>query len=66
VTPDVQGLLYPSGDEEALAAELHRLIGDAGLRKRLGTAGGILARNDFSTASMVRSMEAVYTECLPL
>jgi glycosyltransferase involved in cell wall biosynthesis len=66
VTDGVNGLVYPSGDNAALAHAIVRLIDDEPLRKRLGAAGGILARSEFSVSSMVRSMEAVYTECLPL
>ncbi len=65
VTHGAQGLLYPSGDEEALARCLCTMIEDEPTRRRLGTAGGALARKEFSVTSMVRAMESIYTECAP-
>ena len=44
VVVEETGLLVPVGDAAALAAALGRLVGDAGLRARLGTAGLARAR----------------------
>lgn len=48
VEHEVSGLLAPSGDAEALAAALQRLLGDADLRQRLGQAGRRRVLADFA------------------
>ncbi len=57
VSDEVDGLLVPPGDPEALAAALHRLSRDQKLRVRLGTAAGetIAERHDVerNTAQLV-------------
>lgn len=63
VSHDVQGLLYASGNEEALARGLGRMIADEPLRKRFGASGRLLARKTFSVTSMVRAFESIYAEC---
>lgn len=45
VTDGKQGLLFPPRDEEALAGALRRLITDAGLRKKLGSAGSAMVED---------------------
>ena len=44
VVPEETGLLVPVRDPAALAAALGRLVGDAGLRRRMGAAGLARAR----------------------
>jgi glycosyltransferase involved in cell wall biosynthesis len=44
IADGVNGVLYPPGDVEALAALLRRLSEDEGLRDRLGTAASVAAR----------------------
>lgn len=39
LTPEVDSLLYPAGDVDALRGQLQRLLADADLRARLGQAG---------------------------
>jgi glycosyltransferase involved in cell wall biosynthesis len=46
----VNGLLVPSGDAQALAAALKRLLEDAGLRARLRAAGHTTLTRDFDAA----------------
>ncbi|MBM3318418.1 MAG: glycosyltransferase [Candidatus Eisenbacteria bacterium] len=58
------GLLAAPGDVEALAAGLARLLGDAGLRARLGAAGRERARERFGLARMVAETLAVYERAL--
>lgn len=43
ITDECDGLLTPAGDVDALAHALSRLIGDAGLRRRLGGAATAVA-----------------------
>jgi glycosyltransferase involved in cell wall biosynthesis len=54
------GLLVPPGDEEALAAALQDLLGDAELRRRLGTAGRRRVEEHFSAEEMAARVLAVY------
>lgn len=52
---DSTGLLVPPDDPAALAAALERLIRDPALRQRLGRAGAVRVRTDFSmTAGLDR------------
>lgn len=60
----VTGLVVPVEDDEALAAALVRLRDDGNLRRRLGEAGGALARERFTAAAMARSYEEVYARVL--
>jgi len=53
------GLLVPPGDRPALAAAMQRLIGDPGLRERLGAAARERAAS-FSPAAIVPRFEAAY------
>ena len=56
------GILIPSGDNDALARELLRVLGDDTLRKTMGehTRAKIVAR--FSVAAMVEGMQEVYRQ----
>lgn len=54
------GLLVPPGDSDALGAALRRLAGDPALRRRLGEAGKVRARERHGVDAMVRAYEALY------
>lgn len=60
VDDGVEGLLTPPGDVRALRAALETLAGDAGLRGRLGTAGRVRARRQFSMERLISEYEALY------
>ncbi len=58
------GLLVPPGDADALAAALERIVGDASLRTRLGTAARATYETRFRIETMVERTLAVYAETL--
>ena len=58
------GLLVPSGDDAALAAALARLLGDAGLRARMGQAGRRRRAANFDLRVTIERVEALYAELL--
>lgn len=64
VTPEVNGLLFPAGDKQALAACLTRLIDDPELRARLGSAAAKLLQEQYSIEAMAERMGAIYDEFL--
>jgi glycosyltransferase involved in cell wall biosynthesis len=53
----VTGLLVPAGDPAALAAAILKLLGDRGLRQRLGAAAAAHIRTDFDRATMLSRLE---------
>jgi glycosyltransferase involved in cell wall biosynthesis len=64
-TPEVvvdgrTGLTVPPGDVESLAAAVCRLLGDPGLRHRLGQAGRAWVQERFGQDRQVRQTEALY------
>jgi colanic acid/amylovoran biosynthesis glycosyltransferase len=58
------GLLTPEADPSALAASLSRLIGDADLRRRLGTHGREHVTAHFDLNTQTRALEDLYDEAL--
>jgi glycosyltransferase involved in cell wall biosynthesis len=62
VEDGVTGLLVPARDPAALRAALARLLGDAELRSRLGTAARERARERFGQEAAARATLAVYRE----
>ena len=62
VTDGTEGLLVPPGDEEALTAALARLLGDPGLRARLGRSARERAERDFGIELMVDRVESLLRE----
>jgi glycosyltransferase involved in cell wall biosynthesis len=59
------GLLFPAGDDAALAACLSRLISDPGLRQSLAGAGAERVRRDFTVDATTRRMADIYGALLP-
>ncbi len=60
VTGGETGLLVPQKDVAALAGALERLLGDGGLRRRLGRAARRRVVEGFSTKARVDHLEALY------
>jgi glycosyltransferase involved in cell wall biosynthesis len=63
-TEGENALLVPVDDDEALAAAMERLAGDAPLRQALGAAGYARISADFSFDGMARRYEDIYREVL--
>jgi glycosyltransferase involved in cell wall biosynthesis len=59
------GLLVSPGDVAALRAALERLLGDAGLRRRLGEGGRARIREHFSWERAVSLTVTAYRDALP-
>jgi len=55
------GLTVPPGDAAALAAAINRLLDNEPLRKSLGSAGRIRARQEFSVETMTARTMALYS-----
>lgn len=60
VTHEVNGLLVAPGDIDALAAAIARLMGDPGLRERLGSAAREAVATRFSLNTAVERLIEVY------
>jgi len=60
----VNGLLAPRGNPESLADALGRLIADASLRRRMGSAARMTFETRFRWESMVESTAAIYATVL--
>ncbi|MEX2649252.1 MAG: glycosyltransferase family 4 protein [Alphaproteobacteria bacterium] len=60
VEDGVNGLLVAPGDRAGLSAALERLIGDPGLRERLGRAGAARVRRDFALATGIDRLAAKF------
>lgn len=60
VEPDRTALTYPARNAVALAGQLRRLIEDATLRTRLGTAAHHAARHQFKQSRVVTQMLEAY------
>jgi glycosyltransferase involved in cell wall biosynthesis len=66
-TPEVlhdglNGYLVPAGDTAALADRILRLLADPGLRRRMGTAGRELVREQFTFAAQARQYVELFAE----
>jgi glycosyltransferase involved in cell wall biosynthesis len=62
VEDGVTGVLVPPRDPSALRAALVRLLGDADLRERLGTAARERARERYDWAAVTRRLVGLYEE----
>ena len=60
VTPEEDGLVVPPGDTQALAEAIIRLLEDAGLRERLGTAARAKVAAHFSADAMCQRYADVF------
>ncbi|MGC5011858.1 glycosyltransferase family 4 protein [Streptosporangium sp. DT93] len=63
LTPEVDGLLVPPGDVDALAAAMIRLVEDPGLRRRLGAAAAVTAR-EYAPGVIMPLWENLFSELL--
>jgi glycosyltransferase involved in cell wall biosynthesis len=64
VEDGVTGLLVPAGDTAALRSALERLLGDADLRSRLGSAARRRARDELSWDAATRATIRAYRDAL--
>ncbi|MBU0512919.1 MAG: glycosyltransferase [Chloroflexi bacterium] len=64
VLDGVTGLLVPPRDPDALAKAILRLLGDPGLRLRMGQAGRERVEKHFAISETVRKTEALYQKLL--
>jgi glycosyltransferase involved in cell wall biosynthesis len=55
-----QALVFPAGDDEALAAHILRLLGDSAEAERIAEAGMSLVCADFSAENLQERMNEVY------
>jgi glycosyltransferase involved in cell wall biosynthesis len=62
VADEETGLLVPSGDPDALAKAIERLLGDAGLRADYARRARAIASERFTTAKMAAEFETLYGE----
>jgi glycosyltransferase involved in cell wall biosynthesis len=60
VTNEVEGLLVPPADEEALSRALERVLTDGALCAALGRAAAERGRREFSVGAMTDRYEALY------
>jgi rhamnosyl/mannosyltransferase len=60
----VTGLVVPPADPHALAIALNRLLDDGALRGRMGEAGYVRAKSEFTIEAMTRGMLSVYQAVL--
>jgi L-malate glycosyltransferase len=60
----VNGLLFPSGDLQALTTALASVAGDASLRATLSQAGAAQAQSRFSVAAAAARMQEIYDTVL--
>lgn len=62
VVPEATGLLFPVGDDAALAATLQRLAADGALREGLGQQGALRVEQTFAIEAMTGSFARLYRE----
>ena len=64
IDDDVNGLVFPVGDPVALAGCLERLVGDEGVRGRLGRAARATVETDYDLGLVVDSYVRLYEELM--
>ncbi|HET9576200.1 MAG TPA: glycosyltransferase family 4 protein [Usitatibacter sp.] len=62
IEPEATGLLFPSGDHDALARQIGRLAAEPGLRLAMGRQARHRALERFSVRAMVDNMQRHYSE----
>ncbi|MFL5342130.1 MAG: glycosyltransferase family 4 protein, partial [Gemmataceae bacterium] len=60
ITHGEDGLLFPSGDEDALVAAITAIVGDPALATRLGKAGRVKVEDKYSLERMAGDYECRY------
>lgn len=58
-----EGLLYPTGDDHALAQALGTMVTDTGLREQLARRARARIEGEFSLEAMTRAMSSIYLGC---
>lgn len=56
------GMLVPPGNVHRLAAAIDRLLGDPGLRNRIGSAGTARARSLYHVSAVIDSLQNLYID----
>jgi glycosyltransferase involved in cell wall biosynthesis len=62
ITDEVDGLIVPPGNVDALAGALTRLARDRELRQRLGSSGRRTFERRFSADGLTEALAAAYAE----
>ena len=65
VTHELNGLLVPPRDSQALANAMEKLLNDASLRDTMGNAGREIALEKFSLDKIIEQTLAIYYQALP-
>ena len=58
------GLLCKERDSESLAEKIEKLIEDEEFANRIGKAGSILVKHEFSEAEQMQKLQMIYDKCL--
>ncbi|MHB0912497.1 MAG: glycosyltransferase [Armatimonadota bacterium] len=64
VRDGITGLLIPPKNPDAVADAVIRLLGDPGMRRRMGDAGRGIVESEFSVDTMVEGVLSVYRQVL--
>jgi glycosyltransferase involved in cell wall biosynthesis len=64
ISDGVNGLLVPSGDADALAAAIAKLIDDSGRRSAMGAAGRRMVLERYGADRMVSELKQIYSTLL--
>jgi glycosyltransferase involved in cell wall biosynthesis len=64
VTHEETGWLVPSGDSEAMASAIRRLLSDRILSARLAAAGQVAALDRHDVARLISRVEVLYADVL--
>ena len=64
VEDGVSGILTAPGDSDALAAAMERLLSDAALRNRIGTAGRAVVEHEFNASREAARLSTIITQAM--